>query len=284
MKIAVLITTFNRYAKTIACLERIYQLQNSNSSELTIFVADDNSGDGTPEFIAKHYPEIILLKGSGSMFWVGGMRLAWQEAVKKNYDAYLLLNDDVVLAADALDVLLQTHFYALKNFQQPGIYTGSTYDPESTRLSYGGRKLLNKISGKSILVQPDQNEPVSCDFAHANILLVRKEVVEKIGILAVEFTQRLADYDYTLRARKQGFPLLVCPGYGGSCQDDHGKNWLPANHSLKERVKYLKSPKYLAYHEYLFFMKRHFPLYRPVTFVKLWMKTIFPSIWSRFKP
>jgi len=88
----------------------------------------------------------------------------------------------------------------------------------------------------------------------------------------------VADYDYTLLAGKRGILVLVCPSYLGACENDHGNNWLSANSTLKERIKYLKSPKQLAHKEYLFYIKRHFSFYFPIAFIKLWLKILSPSI------
>lgn len=114
-------------------------------------------------------------------------------------------------------------------------------------------------------------------------MLVSKQVVEKIGILASHFTHCLADYDYSLKARKAGFPVAIAPGFLGKCVNDHGRNWKSQSTTLKERISYLKSPKGLAYKEYLRFIKDHFPLSLPSAFCKLWIKTFFPFLWDTFK-
>lgn len=283
MHIAVLLTSYNRVEKTIQCLKTFYHQAIPEGLVLDVILVDDNSTDNTGTKIKGLFPDVKVLFGSGSLFWVGGMRMAWNEALKNNYDGYLLLNDDVQLNPDMLVTLMQTHQYALSQFQKGGIYIGSTVDPFTNKISYGGRKLTGKFSDHSVLIEPDQKNIKECDFANANILLVMKNVTEKTGVLSDRFTQRLADYDYTLTAKKEGFPLLICPGYLGKCEDDHGKNWLTSSSTLGERINYLKNPKHLAYKEYLFFMKTHFPLYTPVSFVKLWLKTLFPVIWTKFK-
>ena len=104
-------------------------------------------------------------------------------------------------------------------------------------------------------------------------------LINKIGFLSNSYTHSLADYDYTLTAKKVGFDVLVAPGFLGECKDDHGNNWKSSKVSLKDRIKYLKSPTGLAYKEYLIFIKRHFPASYPSAFVKLWLKTFFPFIW-----
>lgn len=283
LKIAVLLTCFNRHSKTIECLNSMAAQILPEGVSLSYYLVDDNSPDQTGKLVKERFPFVEVIQGNGSLFWVGGMRLAWQTAMKNQYDGYLLINDDVQMNPTMIQNLITTNQYALTKYNQTGVYIGSTIDPDSQTISYGGRTLLNRFTGKSILTEPDQLHPKSCDFAHANILLVMNNVVDQIGILNENFTQRLADYDYTLKVSKKALPLLVCPGFCGICKDDHGKNWLPPKSSLKQRIQYLKDPKHLAYHEYLLYMKWHFPFYRPIAFIKLWMKTLFPSLWEMLK-
>jgi len=283
LKIAVLLTCYNRVSKTINCLSSVYKQENLQDIKFDVFLVDDNSKDNTGNTIQNLFPEVKVLNGTGSLFWVGGMRMAWTAALQNNYDGYLLLNDDVLLYPTAINNLVKTHNFSVLNYMKEGIYIGSTTDPVTNKISYGGRKLKNKLSDHSTLTIPDQILPVECDLAHANILLVMKNVTAKIGILSDKFTQRLADYDYTLKAKKSGFPLLVSPGFYGQCADDHGRNWLSSTKTLKERVSYLKDPRHLAYHEYLYFIKTHFPIYLPAIFSKLWIKTLFPAIWDKLK-
>lgn len=278
MKIAVLLTTYNRKQKTLACLESLRRQNLSPDVKLEIFLTDDASADGTADAVKNLWPDANIFHGTGSLFWAGGMRATWREAIKQKPDYYLLLNDDTLLEPHAVETLLAN---CLAN-QNSAICIGSTCDNHSGELSYGGWKLEAKGQWKSSRVQPG-NGYVECDFGNANIMLVPQNVVERIGILADHFTHSLADYDYTLRAKKAGVRVVLAPGFLGQCIDDHGNNWKSSNTTLKERIAYLKSPKGLAYSEYLRFIKDHFPLSYPSAFAKLWMKTFFPFIWDTLK-
>jgi GT2 family glycosyltransferase len=282
-KIAILLTCHNRREKTLACLNALYTCQVPENYELDVYLVDDGSTDGTLEFVNRNYPLVNIIKGNGNLFWAGGMRLAWREALKQKFDGFLLLNDDTILHLNAIEQLIEVHNYSLEKNKKGGIYIGSVKDPDSEEYSYGGHKLMNNLSGNSKIVKPSQQKIQECDFANGNILFVSQNVVESIGILSDKFTHFLADYDYTLTAKKNGFPVLVCSSYCGTCENDHDKNWLSAEYSLSERIKYLKNPKYLAYNEYLYYIKRHFPYYWPIAFLKLWSKTLLPSIWDKFK-
>jgi GT2 family glycosyltransferase len=283
LNIAILLTCYNRLHKTIQCLNTIQTQLPVPGITTSIYLVDDGSPDQTGDIVKNHFPSVHVIKGNGQLFWVGGMRTAWQAALQNQFDAYLLLNDDVELEPGALQKLAQLFKADCQSPKKTGIYIGSTFDKTTKATSYGGRRLTNRLTGETVLLDPDDNVPVSCDLAHANILLVSQQVVEAIGILSERFTQRLADYDYTLMARKKGFQLVIAPGYYGSCTDDHGVNWLPQSASLKQRISYLKDPRHLAFSEYMYYMCKHFPLYVPVAFTKLWLKTLFPVLWSTLK-
>ena len=96
--IAILLTCFNRREKTLSCLNSLFLAKKPDNVKLNIFIVDDASSDGTYESISLKYPFIHLLKGTGNLYWAGGMRNAWDFASKNgNFDYFLLLNDDVIL-------------------------------------------------------------------------------------------------------------------------------------------------------------------------------------------
>lgn len=281
MKIAILLTTFNRKQKTLSCLRNLNRQKLPSGAQADIFITDDNSSDGTAESVAFHFPEVHLLKGTGSLFWAGGMRNSWNAALPGNYDYYLLLNDDTLLKDDAINTMLQYNMQAIADNRLPAICVGSTCDHEGN-ITYGGKALTSKYSlqGKFIFSE-DEFQP--CDLGNANIMLVPALAVERIGILSSAFTHGIADYDYTLKAKKAGIEVLVAPGFLGTCIHDHDKNWKSTKVRLKERIAFLKSPKGLAYSEYLGFIRYHFPFSYPAAFSKLWLKTLFPVLWDTFK-
>jgi GT2 family glycosyltransferase len=283
-EVAVLLTCYNRKAQTIACLGSLFEATIPEDLHLDIYLTDDGSTDGTGDAVKELYPRITLLKGSGNLFWAGGMRLAWTTALQtKPYDAFLLINDDVRLQRDFMINLMKTEEYSLRKRGKTGIYCGTTVDGKSGDVSYGGSRITtNHIVMRSKLLIP-KNKPQECQIANANILWVSKEVVDQIGILDDRFTHGIADYDYSLRAHKENIPVYVAPNVCGICTDDHGKNWKKGDLPLRERIAYLKSPKGLAYNEYLYYIRRHFPMFFPYSFVMLWMKTFFPFFWDRLK-
>jgi len=280
-RIAVLLTTFNRKQKTLKCLKNLYNQKLPENISFDVHLTDDGSSDRTGGAVTFYYPEVNVYYGSGHLFWAGGMRNSWRNALEGNYDYYLLLNDDTLLKENALQTILSYNLETEKHNKTPAICIGATCD-DNGRMTYGGKRLRSKFFLKSQSVHSDNNF-IPCDLGNANIMLVPKAVVDEIGILSDTFTHGIADYDYTLKAKKAGFEVMAAPGFLGHCIHDHGHNWKSGNVPLRERIQYLMSPKGLAYHEYLSFIKDHFPLSYPGTVCKLWLKTFFPLIWSTFK-
>ena len=279
--IAVLLTCYNRKAKTLTFLESLFGQDYFRQLNTDIYLVDDASTDGTGAAVRENYPTVNVVAGTGSLFWAGGMRKVWRHAMaQKEYDIFLIFNDDVILFDDSVERLMNQY----NELDKTGaIIVGSTMGMESKKLTYGGNIHPDIKRRKYVRAEPNDKEPLVCHSCNANILLVDKLTVEKIGIFPDGYIHCLADFDYTITAFKGGINVLIAPGYYGFCEDDHGANWLPGNNSLKKRLKYLYSPTGLAYKEYLYFIKKHFPADYLVSFTKLWLKTFFPVLWDKFK-
>ena len=283
MHIAVLITVYNRKAKTLRCLSDIYHQDGIEGFTIDVFVVDGGSIDGTPDAIRKQFPNVHVSVSEG-LFWAGGMRRAWTEAMAfaQDYDFFWLLNDDTHLYKHALREALNAHSYAHKEYGKGGLYVGSTISPTLHTFTYGCRKLIKQGKSKAIKLIPN-GEYQFGELANANIMMVSREVFDAIGGLCTYCTHGIADYDYSLRATNHGFPCLATPNYCGECEDDHGHSWKSVDIPLSERVKYLYSPKGLAYNEFMQYIKRFFPREVFVYHVKFWAKTLFPILWDKFK-
>ncbi|WP_194774685.1 glycosyltransferase family 2 protein [Pararhodonellum marinum] len=282
MKIAVLIASFNRKNKTLKCLETLVGQILPENVELEIFLTDDHSTDGTAEAVKSQFPQVHLFDGTGSLFWAGGMRNTWTKALECDPDFFLLVNDDTFLYPNSVERILRDNKNHLDKTQIATISVGATIDPKTGQVSYGGHKLHKEGKPQFYLIH-DEKHNVDCDLGCANFMLVPKEIVSKIGILSEKFTHMLADFDYTLRAKKAGFNVVSSPGIHGTCTNDHGNNWKSPQTSLKERLAYLNNPKGLAYKEYLYYIKTHFPKDIPSSTFKLWLKTLAPTVYDKFK-
>ncbi len=280
--IAILLTCFNRKEKTLSALEHLYLAKESQPDiKMTIYLTDDGSTDGTSEVIKNRFPKVKVLQGTGSLFWAGGMRKSWSAALKNDYDAFLLLNDDTNVFVNLFNQLVLTHKECERTYKQSGVYIGSTKDQESDLFTYGGAIFENRYNFKYKFLHPNGNLQ-TCELGNANIMLVTKEVVDEIGILSKGYRHGVADYDYTLRASKKKIPVLVAPEYCGTCSHDHGDVYESfSKKPFKERFRMLKHPLGLDFNSNLLLMRRHFPIRVPFVALAAGLKLFFPNVYVK---
>lgn len=294
MKIAVLLTCFNRKDKTLSCLTSLYQaLDVYNDSvddkiELYVYLTDDGCTDGTGDAVRNNFSDknITILKGTGDLYWAGGMRFAWNEALKKHneWDFYLLLNDDTDLLDNLFEELLDTHKYSLDNYKQAGVYSGITSSKTNhEKMTYGGDVWKNKFLGTSTRLEPI-GKPQICDITNANILLVTKEVVDKIGIFWNGYTHGRADNDYSNTARKKGMPVLITANFCGRCDNDHESIKEVADivkkMSLSERKNYFSHP-IRSNTDYLKYIRRNMPFRYPMVCLGRMLNVYLPKVYYK---
>jgi len=280
--VAVLLTCFNRKEKTLLALKLVFEALElvKNQIELSVYLTDDGSTDGTSDAVKLNFPSVHILQGNGELYWAGGMSNSWNFALKANYDFYLLLNDDTNTYDTFFKELLETHEYCLSKYGHGGIYIGSTIDGLTNKLSYGGYIFTNRFLAKYKTVVPNQKTPQNCELGNANIQLVHKDVVEKIGILSKGFRHGLADFDYTIKAKKANIPVLITPNILGVCTNDHTDPYesfhlLPLN----ERIKKLYNPIGLDFKSNLQYMRRNFIYRLPLVYLIGWFKVLFPKFY-----
>lgn len=286
INIAVIITSFNRREKTLSCLAHLFDASENSKLEikLSVYLTDDGCTDGTAQAVREQFrdKDIYILQGTGELYWAGGMRFAWDKALKGDYDYYLLLNDDTYMISNSFNELFSTHTYCLEKFLKAGIYSGITCSKaDPPVMTYGGSIWINKFLATTKVLDKS-NAPQICDMTNANILLIPKSVVDAIGIFYERYRHGAADYDYTIMARKKGIPVLITADYCGRCDNDHPDRKSEAKKiismSLQDRKAYFSHPLHSA-RDFLIFRKRTSPLRYPIVWIGRMLNIYFPKIY-----
>jgi GT2 family glycosyltransferase len=285
MKIAVLLTVFNRIEKTLLCLDSLLAARMPEGMAFEIFITNDGSTDNTTERIKEQYPNTsIILLNSENLYWNGGMNNSWKAAIDKGgFDGYLWLNNDTIVLPNLWEEIVDADSYSKTKYGIGGIYVGSTCDKDYKTLTYGGFDYINKWTLKDKFVVPN-GEFQNCQCAHGNITYISQDIVARRGILYSRYKHSGGDHDYTYMAYKHKLPLFIFRAFVGICKNDHlGKDegdiaW--ENEPLKERLKRIQSPIGYNLKNTLIFQRRCFPFRYPLVWVAGYFRIFFPKAYK----
>jgi glycosyltransferase involved in cell wall biosynthesis len=240
---------------------------------MKVFVCDDGSQDGTSEMIKSKFPKVNLVKGSGDLFWNGGMNLAWNSALNDDdFDYFIWLNDDTFL----LDNAILDLFNDYEKVGKSSIISAAIKKPDSKEFAFGGQN----DSGE-VIPNGKVQEVV---LINGNFVLVPKNIVAQIGVLSQEFTHYLGDYDYGLRAIALGEKCFTSSKYLGECEVNALPYWGDKNHSFSKRWELLHSVKGLSIKEYTRFLNKHYGSSKAIkNLIFSYSRVIAPSLFISFR-
>jgi len=254
VKIAVLMTCYNRVGTTLRCLRSLLTQPCPAGCEMDVWLVDDASPDATGERVKAEFPQVHVIQGTGKLFWCRGMCLAWETASQAaDYDAYLWLNDDVTLYPNALAVAVADAA------QHPdSVLVGAFVDPDNEKsITYGCG------DERGCMLKPDGVAPhrgYGC-FS-GNFVLVPRSVEKKIGRLYGGFTHAYGDYDYAKRLTRERLSFYLASRPMGTCEENHRPERQLKGKGLRERLCLLFKPNGYPLKDTFFYRFRHEGLFR----------------------
>lgn len=235
MKIAVLMTCFNRKEKTRICLQRLAVATSLVDEDLFVSLVD--AGDDATAELATEFDFVESIRSPG-LYWAGGMRLAESTVLDsdRSPDFLLWLNDDVYLDANSLAKILNC------SKRNPNSIVVGSLRGATGEVTYGGliRSRINPL--RYHLYTKDIEAEV--DGFCGNVVLVPRLVYENLGRISERFVHTLADREYGIRARHSSIPIVVPGGTVGFCeQNAPGGTLADENMSFLARIKMISDAK-----------------------------------------
>lgn len=200
-KVSIITINFNQADVTRDCLNSLRSVTYPN---LEIFLVDNASA---PEnrILQTEYPEVILIQSNKNLGFTGGNNLAMKVATG---DFILLLNNDTEVPADFLEPLLKTFI----DYPDAGIVSPKIiYFNTDKLIQYAGTTAINPYTcrGHTIGYKETDNgqydEVRKTDLAHGACMLIKRAVMDKIGMLHDRFFIYYEEYDYCEMTKRAGF-------------------------------------------------------------------------------
>lgn len=198
---------WNRGEDTLACLERLMQLTYPNTN---LLVVDNGSTDGSPSMIAVRYPTVRQIVNPENFGFARGFNIGLKWALDAGADFVLVLNNDTLAAPDMLEPLVAAAGPTRVGITAPVIF----YAAAPTRIwsaGAGRSRWTLDLTGHHRRSMPLVAN-VEREFVSGCAMLIKRVVLEQVGLFDERFFMYYEDSDYCLRVRQAGFSLWVVPG------------------------------------------------------------------------
>lgn len=214
--IFIVIPVFNRKEFTRNCLT---SLCNQTYKDYKIIVVDDGSTDGTSDMITSEFPQVHILNGDGNLWWAGATNKGIEYILKsygcKQDDYVLTLNNDLEVAENYLETFIEK----TSVYQKAILGSVSVNIKKPDGMNFCGIS-WNEFTGNYYLKAKDYNcsyhnllqksKVIDSDMLPGRGTLIPLMVFSEIGMYdSKNFPQYAADEDFSLRARKKGWQLLI---------------------------------------------------------------------------
>lgn len=261
LELAIIVINYRTPVVTVECLET---LAPEMAPGIRVYVVDNASGDGSADRIEAAIAErgwqgwVEVMRSPVNGGFAAGNNLALRAV---DAPAYLLLNSDTLVRRGALRSLLE----AMRQSPRAGVIGAGLLNgagepdrsffrfpvPASELVRAANFGPVTRLLKRFDLVMPHTEEPLEPDWLGFACVLVRREVVQEVGLLDDGFFMYFEDVDYCRRVRAAGWTLLYWPAakvvhlQGGSSQ-------VSAAGMLKRRA-----PRYYYEARARYFAKHH---------------------------
>ncbi|MBI4719877.1 MAG: glycosyltransferase family 2 protein [Chitinivibrionia bacterium] len=229
--VAIIVLSWNGKELTLACLDSLLGLAYENAK---ILLVDNASTDGTVEAVRKRFGgSVEIIRNAANLGFARGNNAGIEEALRRNADFILLLNNDTVVDAMLIDHLVGAMV------RSPGIGIAGPkiyyFDPPDRIWFAGGEVFLWRGTAKHAGIrrrdrgQYDEERDVG--YVTGCALMVRRAVVESIGMLDPSYRAYFEDTDFCMRAKRAGFGIRYVP---------HGKVWHKISRSTGGQIGFRK--------------------------------------------
>jgi len=194
----------------VNCLESVFK---SDYPNLEVVVVFNGHLDNSFEIVKERFPQTVTIKNEKNL----GFVFPNNQGIKKSSgEIIFLLNDDTTIHPRLISILAEK----LINSEAVGVVGPKIYfmnEPEKIWFAGGAvdwRRQTTEHLGRGNRDNPENSTEGEVDFITGCALMIKKEMIEKIGLLNERLFAFYEDADWCQRAKKAGYKISYVP-FGG---------------------------------------------------------------------
>lgn len=262
MDFSIIIVNFNTRDLLTDCLHSVY---SQKGTDFEVWVVDNASSDGSCDMVKKNFPQVHLLENQENFGFAKANNLALRHAQGK---FLFLLNSDTMLKGQPLAKISRF----LKDHPQAGVVGVRVLNPDGTPQRSVG-KFYNLINAFLMLVGGERmgflrrspSEIKEADWVSGAAFVVRKEILEKVGLFDENVFMYMEEVEWCYRIKKAGFKILFYP-------EAEIVHYVRGSSSKSEAI-------WGIYRGLIYFYQKHMPVWQLVI-LRMMLKTKALFAWS----
>lgn len=227
-KVSIIVLTTNALKMTFEQLSNISKL-DTGKFKVECLIVDNGSKDGTEEKL-KNYKlpnmDYKFIETGENLGFSGGNNIGIKDAMDRNSDYVILMNNDLILPKDIL-IKLVDFMQANPDIgiASPKMYFAKGYEfhkdvyKESDKgkvIWYAGgvidrNNVYSSHRGVDEIDRGQYDRTEDTDFANGATAIVRCEVIKKVGYLDRSLFLYWEDADFSERVRRSGYRVVYYP-------------------------------------------------------------------------
>jgi GT2 family glycosyltransferase len=206
----VIVLSWNGKNDTLVCLASLQHLTYPNAQ---IVVVDNASRDGTIDAIRSAFPNIELIVNNSNLRFAGGNNVGIRRSLERGAEYVLILNNDTVVDPGFLSRLIEVAESDRRiGIVGPKIY----YSDDQKRIWFAGGSIKwwrGRVAHVGIRDKDNGRCDVTTvvDYITGCCMLIKRKVIETIGMLDERYYIYGEDADLCVRASRSGYKSVYVP-------------------------------------------------------------------------
>lgn len=214
MKLSISIVNYNTTEFVLRLIESIKKYSNDIDHEILVF---DNASSDSPDRITNKFNEVKLIKNDANLFFTKADN---QNVIRSKGKYILSINPDTLVTADAIQNMIN---FLDSNDDVAAVTPKFIFPDNKLQASFAPfltssvciKEALNKLfsvngnvseSIDNVFYDTAISQPA--EILYGACIMVRRDVINKIGLKDEKFVHGWDEYDWCMRAKKAGLKLF----------------------------------------------------------------------------